>query len=92
MHGSEDYFLTIDKTMKIPAIHYDTQLLLNVMVLNACDHVAVICNILICGLFCMQSCGIEAEMLGYALRGCSLLETLDVRNCSKVLLRHPSTL
>jgi Leucine-rich repeat (LRR) protein len=33
---------------------------------------------------CLQSCGIEADMLGFALRGCSLLETLDVRNCSKV--------
>nr|XP_024377895.1 F-box/LRR-repeat protein 15-like isoform X3 [Physcomitrium patens] len=33
---------------------------------------------------CLQYCGIAAEMLEHALRGCSLLETLDVRNCPKV--------
>lgn len=36
----------------------------------------------------LQYCGIAAEMLEHALRGCSLLETLDVRNCPKVLLRQ----
>ncbi|CAM6098750.1 unnamed protein product [Calypogeia fissa] len=32
----------------------------------------------------LQSCGIEAEMLEQAIQGCDLLETLDVRSCSKV--------
>ena len=31
-----------------------------------------------------QACGIEAGMIEVALRGCTMLETLDLRNCAKV--------
>lgn len=59
-------------------------------ILLGSDHSGGLCNVLLMGLFRTQSCGIEADMLGFALRGCSLLETLDVRNCSKVLSVDPS--